>query len=68
MPRAIDTDELRRLLAAGDVQLVEVLPDAEYALEHLPGAQHVPLTGMDRASVAGLDPARTVVAYCFDYQ
>jgi rhodanese-related sulfurtransferase len=68
MPRAIDTEELRRLLDGGDVQLVEVLPDAEYALEHLPDARHVPLTGMDRASVRDLDPARTVVAYCFDYQ
>jgi rhodanese-related sulfurtransferase len=67
--RTIDTDALRRLLAdANGVQLVEVLPAPEYELEHLPGARHVPLTGMDRHAVAGLDPSRPVVAYCFDYQ
>ena len=70
MPATIDTDGLRRLLLGGDVQLVEVLPAAEYELEHLPGARHLPLTGLTRRAVrdAGLDPARPVVAYCFDYQ
>ena len=68
MPARIDTEELRRRLAAGDVQLVEVLPSAEYGLEHLPGARHVPLTGMTRKAVRDLDPSRPVVAYCFDYQ
>lgn len=68
MPGTIDTDELRRRLDAGDVQLVEVLPNAEYELEHLPGAKHVPLTGMTQDTVRDLDPGRPVVAYCFDYQ
>ena len=72
MPSSIDTDELRRLLlldgADGAVQLVEVLPSAEYDLEHLPGARHLPLTGLTRDAVRGLDPSRRLVAYCFDYQ
>lgn len=68
MPGRIDTEELHRRLAAGEVQLVEVLPSAEYELEHLPGARHVPLTGMTRDAVRDLDPSRPVVAYCFDYQ
>lgn len=68
MPGRIDTEELRRRLDAGDVQLVEVLPSAEYDLEHLPGARHVPLTGMTRDAVRDLDPSRPIVAYCFDYQ
>lgn len=68
MPGRIETEELRRRLDAGDVQLVEVLPSAEYDLEHLPGAHHVPLTGMTRDAVRDLDLARPVVAYCFDYQ
>lgn len=68
MPGRIDTEELRRRLDAGDVQLVEVLPSPEYDLEHLPGARHVPLTGMTRKAVRDLDPSRPVVAYCFDYQ
>jgi rhodanese-related sulfurtransferase len=68
VPRSIDTAELHRMLDVGQVQLVEVLPDAEYELEHLPGARHIALTGMNRRSVRDLDPARPVVAYCFDYQ
>lgn len=68
MPGRIDTEELRRRLDADEVQLVEVLPGAEYDLEHLPGARNVPLTGMTRKAVRELDPSRPVVAYCFDYQ
>jgi rhodanese-related sulfurtransferase len=66
--RQVDTDALRELLAAG-AQLVEVLPAAEYADEHLPGAIHLPLTELTREAALGrLDPSRPVVAYCFDYQ
>ena len=68
MPRTIDTDGLRHLLAEGGAQLVEVLPRAEYDLEHLPGARHLPLTALDADAVRELDRARPVVAYCFDYQ
>ena len=68
MPGTIDTSELRRRLLVGDVQLVEVLPSAEYEQEHLPGAVHVPLATMSRRSVRSLDRAAPVVAYCFDYQ
>ena len=69
MPSTIDTEDLRSLLLRGEgVQLVEVLPDAEYELEHLPGARHLPLTQLTRDAVRDLDPAKRVVAYCFDYQ
>ena len=72
MTERIDTAGLRQLLE-GDggarVQLVEVLPEKEYGTEHLPGALHVPLTGMTRRAVAdALDPSRPVVVYCFDFQ
>lgn len=50
------------------VQLVEVLPASDHALEHLPGAVSIPLASLNRRSIAKLDPARPVVAYCFDYQ
>lgn len=43
MPTAIDRQEVQRLLAAAQAQLVEVLPAAEYEDEHLPGAINIPL-------------------------
>lgn len=68
MPGTIHTAELRLLLEDSQVQLVEVLPAAEYELEHLPGAISIPLTDLTVHAAAQLDPSRPVVAYCFDYQ
>jgi phage shock protein E len=68
MPKPIDRDELQRLIAEQQAQLVEVLPAAEYADEHLPGAINIPLNELDRETTRGLDRARPVVAYCYDYQ
>lgn len=69
MPRTVDTAELVRLLEDPAVQLVEVLPTAEFDLEHLPGARSLPLTELtSQRAEADLDPSRPVVAYCFDYQ
>jgi rhodanese-related sulfurtransferase len=62
----IELGELQRLLGAG-AQLVEVLPDAEYAEAHLPGAISIPLKRLDAESVAILDRSRPVVVYCYDY-
>ena len=71
MARTIDTAGLRTLLqdGAAPVQLVEVLPAAEFETEHHPGAVHLPLTDLTRRRAeAALDPARPVVVYCFDFQ
>jgi rhodanese-related sulfurtransferase len=46
MPIRIDLAQLQELLDGGG-QLVEVLPAAEYADEHLPGAINVPLKQLD---------------------
>ena len=56
---------LRELLDAG-AQLVEVLPEAEYAEEHLPGAVNIPLKTLDADSTAQLDKTKAVVVYCWD--
>jgi len=64
-PTAIDYARLRDLLETG-AQLVEVLPVAEYAEEHLPGAINIPLKQLDRESAAQLDRRRAVVVYCWD--
>ena len=65
MPTDIDLEELRRLIDAG-AQLVEVLPEAEYLDEHLPGALNMPLKHLTRASAEILNRAKPVVVYCWD--
>ena len=65
MPRSIDYQRLRDLLADG-AQLVEVLPAREFAEEHLPGAINIPLKQLDGASTELLDKQRSVVVYCWD--
>ena len=65
MPRAIERDEVRRLLENG-AQLVEVLPKEEFEEEHLPGAVNIPLKRLDRTSAERLDRSRPVVVYCHD--
>ena len=67
MPEPIDRDRVQQLLERG-AQLVEVLPEDEYAYEHLPGAINIPLKQIDAAAVAALDRDRPVIAYCYDYQ
>jgi rhodanese-related sulfurtransferase len=52
--RQIRYAQLRRLLDAR-AQLVEVLPEREFADEHLPGARSIPLKGWTlRASVSSI--------------
>lgn len=65
MPEQIGFHRLRELLDAG-AQLVEVLPEEEFAEEHLPQAVNIPLKRLDGASTAGLDRTRAVVVYCWD--
>jgi rhodanese-related sulfurtransferase len=65
MPDSIDLAEVKRRLAAG-AQLVDALPAADYAEEHLPGAINLPLRSLDAASAGRLDRRRPVIAYCYD--
>jgi rhodanese-related sulfurtransferase len=61
----IDLSGLQRLLHGG-AQLVEVLPEAEYVEQHLPGAVNIPLKTLDADTAAALDRGRPVVVYCWD--
>ena len=54
MVEQITYPRLRELLDAG-AQLVEVLPEAEFTEEHLPGAINLPLKRLNADSVAALD-------------
>ena len=65
MPTLIGREDVQRLVAAG-AQLVEVLPEAEFDEQHLPGAIHVPLRKIDAGVRARLDAGRAVVVYCWD--
>jgi rhodanese-related sulfurtransferase len=66
MTTRIELTELQRLIS-DDAQLVEVLPEAEYADAHLPKAINIPLKQLDRQSTADLDRERPIVVYCYDY-
>jgi rhodanese-related sulfurtransferase len=60
---AIGRDELVARLARGDVVLVDVRPEEEYAAGHIEGARSIPLEELERR-LADLPAEREVVAYC----
>lgn len=66
MPGRIELPQLRVLLEDG-AQVVEVLPEREYAEGHLPGAINIPLKQLDAETAATLDRQNPVVVYCHDY-
>ena len=68
MPIPIDRHEVQRLLADEDAHIVEVLPEAEFEDEHVPGAINIPLKQLDRERVQDLERGRPVIVYCYDYQ
>lgn len=45
------------------MQVLDVRPEDEFALGHLPGAINIPLDKL-RKGLAALDPTREIVAYC----
>jgi len=65
MPTDIDIDQLDALIAEG-VTLIEVLPAAEYAEEHLPGAINLELKNLDARTTQAVRPGEPVVVYCWD--
>ncbi|MFC4112467.1 rhodanese-like domain-containing protein [Nonomuraea zeae] len=70
MTHIIDREAVRSLVAGGEAQLVEVLPEAEYAWAHLPRAVNLPLGALGGAApgpLDTLDKGRPVVVYCHDW-
>lgn len=67
MPSAVDRARLQQLLREG-AQLVEVLPQAEYEDEHLPGAINIALKELNAETARELKRDQPVVVYCHDYQ
>ena len=60
---AIGREELLRRLASGDVVLIDVRPEDEFAAGHIEGARSVPLEELERR-LAELPADREIVAYC----
>ena len=68
MPSSIGRDDVRRLIAEEDAQLVEVLPEVDFEREHIAGAINIPIKELDERAPTELDRARPVIVYCNDYQ
>lgn len=66
MVTGIDRAELLRLLDEEGAQIVDVLPEVEYAEAHIRGAVNLPLKQISNDTAAVLDPGRPVVTYCHD--
>jgi len=59
----IGRTELLERLSEGDVVLVDVRPEEEFAAGHIEGARSIPLEELERR-LAELPPDQEVVAYC----
>ncbi len=60
---AVSRAELMKRLKAGVVTVLDVRPQDEFALGHLPKAINIPLAALEKR-LAELDPDREIVAYC----
>jgi rhodanese-related sulfurtransferase len=65
MPNIVNRDEVRKLIEADDVVVLEALPASDYESGHLPGARNMPHDQVDELA-AGLVPDKDtpVVVYC----
>ncbi|MFQ5523786.1 MAG: rhodanese-like domain-containing protein [Acidimicrobiia bacterium] len=66
MEASIDRAELLRLIEEEGAQVVDVLPEREYAEAHIPGAISLYLRRMNAETVTLLRRDKPVVVYCHD--
>jgi rhodanese-related sulfurtransferase/DNA-binding transcriptional ArsR family regulator len=59
----VSRKELLRRCRAGSITILDVRPEDEFALGHLPGALNIPVRELE-TRLAELDPAQEIVAYC----
>ena len=59
----VSRSELQRRMRQGLVTVLDVRPEDEFALGHLPGACNIP-TGKLKRQLSKLDPKIEIVAYC----
>jgi ArsR family transcriptional regulator len=60
---AVSREELQRRMKQGLVTVLDVRPEDEFALGHLPGARNIPLAQLKR-QLSKLDRKTEIVAYC----
>jgi rhodanese-related sulfurtransferase/DNA-binding transcriptional ArsR family regulator len=60
---AVSRGELLQRSRAGAVTILDVRPEDEFALGHLPGALNIPLRELE-ARLGEIEPEQEVVAYC----
>ena len=68
MPIEIRRKDVKTLVAQDRVQLVEVLPAAEYKKEHLPRAVNIPLETMTSETTKQLRKDVAVIVYCANFE
>jgi rhodanese-related sulfurtransferase/predicted transcriptional regulator len=59
----VSREELLSRSRAGTVTVLDVRPEDEFALGHVPGAINIPLKMLE-ARLSELDPSKEIVAYC----
>ena len=59
----ISRQQLRKRLHSGMVTVLDVRPEDEYALGHVPNAINIPLKALGRR-LSELDPDHEIIAYC----
>ncbi len=67
MTTNITREDVQRLTNEG-AQLVDPLPEAEYAEEHLPGAINIPQGRLNKETTAHLRKDQPVIVYCYDLE
>jgi ArsR family transcriptional regulator len=60
---AVSREELVQRSRAGTVTILDVRPEDEFALGHLPGALNIPLRELE-ARLGEMNPEQEIVAYC----
>jgi len=59
----IEMDELLARMKRDGVTLIDVRPRDEYVVLHIPDANSIPLTELEK-HLAALPPSKEIVAYC----
>ena len=67
MPTNITREDVERMIREG-AQLVDPLPEAEYAEEHLTGAINIPQGRLNKETTAQLGKDQPVIVYCYDLE
>jgi len=60
----ISTEELKQILLAGTMPVIDVRPDMEYAISHIPGSVNVFETEIEQMTKLLLDRSSGPVLYC----